>query len=154
MTDKKNKSESLPRTHFSAWIDISSRWSDNDQYGHINNVVYYSFFDTAVNQLLIQMNLLDPKNSDVIGLVVQSHCEFTQSLSFPCPIQAGVRVAHIGRSSVRYEIGLFAAGKMYSAANGYFVHVYVDRHSRIPVAVAPTWRERLACLMINPSENQ
>ncbi len=153
MTDKKVKTEPLTRASFAAWVDITSRWSDNDQYGHINNVVYYSFFDTAVNQLLIQMNLLDPSSSEVIGLVVQSHCEFTQSLSFPCPIQAGVRVAHIGRSSVRYEIGLFAAGKMQSAANGHFVHVYVDRMSRSPVAVTPIWRDRLATLMINPSEN-
>ncbi len=137
MTSKVN---ALARDQFKQWIDISSRWGDNDQYGHINNVLYYSFFDTAVNQLLMQHQLLDPHRGNIIGLVVQSHCDFLEGLSFPGLIQAGVRVAHLGRTSVKYEIGLFSAGKIQSAAHGHFVHVYVDRHTRRPIELPPSWR--------------
>lgn len=110
---------------------------DNDVYGHLNNVVYYSLFDTAVNRLLIEAGALDLHAGEVIGLVVETHCNFFESLAFPQQIDAGVRVAHQGRSSVRYEIGLFAQGAELCAARGHFVHVYVDRDQRRPVPALP-----------------
>jgi len=110
---------------------------DNDIYGHLNNVVYYSLFDTAVNQYLIQAGALDIHGGAVIGLVVETHCNFFDSLAFPQAIDAGIRVSSPGRSSVRYEIGLFAEGAETCAARGHFIHVYVDRDSRRPVAALP-----------------
>ena len=112
---------------------ISSRWMDNDLYGHINNVQYYSFFDTVVNRYLIQAGALDIHGGEVIGLVVETHCNYFAPLAFPQDAQAGLRVAHLGASSVRYEVGLFAAGQATAAAAGHFVHVYVDRVTRRPV---------------------
>jgi acyl-CoA thioester hydrolase len=105
---------------------------DNDVYGHINNVIYYSFFDTAVNGTLIDEGLLDPLNSPVIGLVVETGCTYAASVSFPDNIDAGIRVAHLGSSSVRYEVGLFKDGEDAAAAEGFFVHVYVDAKTRRP----------------------
>jgi acyl-CoA thioester hydrolase len=135
-----------PRAHFAAFHDIASRWMDNDVYGHINNVVYYSFFDTAVNGLLIAAGVLDIHGGDVIGLVVETHCNYFAPIAFPQAVTAGVRVAQLGRSSVRYEIGLFAGDAPESAAAGHFIHVYVDRATRRPVplpeplkAVLRTW---------------
>lgn len=125
------------RNTYAAFVPLTTRWMDNDVYGHLNNVVYYSLFDTAVNHLLIDAGALDIHAGAVIGLVVETHCNFFESLAFPQAIQAGVRVAHQGRSSVRYEIGLFADGSELCAARGHFVHVYVDRDSRRPVAELP-----------------
>ena len=122
-----------PRTAFAAFSLISTRWMDNDVYGHVNNVVYYSFFDTAVNGLLIAAGVLDIHGGDVIGLVVETQCNYFAPIAFPQPVTAGVRVAQLGRSSVRYEIGLFAGDAPESAASGHFVHVYVDRATRRPV---------------------
>ena len=118
--------------HFQA---IPTRWADNDVYGHVNNVVYYSYFDTVVNQYLIEQCVLDVPTSTVIGLVVETQCEYFAPLSFPDVVHAGLRVAKIGNSSVRYEVGLFRNSEEAAAAQGYFVHVYVDRASRSPVAV-------------------
>jgi acyl-CoA thioester hydrolase len=109
---------------------------DNDAYGHVNNVVYYSFFDTAVNGHLIDAGALVIDTSPVIGLVIETHCNYFSSLTYPQTVDAGLRVSHVGRSSVRYEIGLFAAGEPLAAAIGHFVHVYVDRATRRP-AVLP-----------------
>ena len=125
------------RNAYPRWVSLTTRWMDNDVYGHLNNVVYYSLFDTAVNSLLIEVGALDIHGGDVIGLVVETHCNFFESLAFPQRIDAGVRVANQGRSSVRYEIGLFAEGAATCAARGHFVHVYVDRDSRRPVAELP-----------------
>jgi acyl-CoA thioester hydrolase len=125
------------RASYARFVPLSTRWMDNDAYGHLNNVVYYSLFDTAVNRLLIEAGALDIHAGEVIGLVVETHCNFFDSLAFPQAIEAGVRVARQGRSSVRYEIGLFAQGAEHCAARGHFVHVYVDRHSRRPVAALP-----------------
>ena len=125
------------RNAYPRWVPLTTRWMDNDVYGHLNNVVYYSLFDTAVNSLLIEAGALDIHGGDVIGLVVETHCNFFESLAFPQRIEAGVRVANQGRSSVRYEIGLFAEGAATCAARGHFVHVYVDRDSRRPVAELP-----------------
>jgi acyl-CoA thioester hydrolase len=108
---------------------------DNDVYGHVNNVVYYSFFDTAVNQLLIEAGVLDPVRSPTIGLVVETQCRYFSPVAFPDEIRAGVRVAHIGRSSVRYEIGLFRAEDPLASAEGHFVHVYVNRRTHRPAVV-------------------
>jgi acyl-CoA thioester hydrolase len=118
--------------HFQA---IPTRWADNDVYGHVNNVVYYSYFDTVVNQYLIEQRVLDVPTSTVIGLVVETQCEYFAPLSFPDVVHAGLRVAKIGNSSVRYEIGLFRNDEDAACAQGYFVHVYVDRASRNPIAV-------------------
>ena len=107
---------------------------DNDVYGHVNNVVYYSFFDTAVNAALVEAGVLDPATSEVIGLVVETGCRYAAPLGFPADVDAGIRVARLGTSSVRYEVGLFAAGEV-AAAEGFFVHVYVDRATRRPVTV-------------------
>ena len=122
-----------PRTTYKVFRTIGTRWMDNDAYGHVNNVVYYSWFDTAVNGYLIEQGVLDIHRGDTIGLVVQTRCNYFSAIAFPQAVRAGVRVAHLGRSSVRYEIGLFADDESLSAARGYFVHVYVDRHTRRPV---------------------
>ncbi len=124
-----------PRSAYRRFEPVPTRWKDNDVYGHLNNVVHYSLFDTAVNRYLIEAGALDPLQGEVIGLVVETHCNFFASLAFPQRIDAGLRVARIGGSSVRYEIGLFAEGEVLSAASGHFVHVYVDRASRRPVAL-------------------
>lgn len=130
--------------HFAA---LSTRWMDNDVYGHLNNVVYYSFFDTAVNRYLIEAGALDIHRGAVIGLVVETHCNYFAPLAFPQSVEAGLRVATIGASSVRYEIGLFAAGEPLTAARGHFVHVYVDRVTRRPAALPPAFTQALKELM-------
>jgi acyl-CoA thioester hydrolase len=130
--------------HFRA---ITTRWMDNDVYGHVNNVQYYSFFDTVVNGYLIAQGALDPVSSDVIGLVVETQCNYFAPLSFPQGVDAGLRVAHLGTSSVRYEVGLFAQGDEAAAAQGHFVHVYVDRATRRPVALPQLLKDALAPLM-------
>ena len=114
---------------------IPKRWADNDVYGHVNNVVYYSYFDTVVNQYLIEQRILDLPTSTIIGLVVETQCEYFAPLSFPDVVHAGLRVSRIGNSSVRYEIGLFRNEEETASAQGYFVHVYVDRASRKPITV-------------------
>ncbi|MEH0167396.1 acyl-CoA thioesterase [Roseateles microcysteis] len=126
-----------PRSAYAQFVRLGTRWMDNDIYGHLNNVVYYSLFDTAVNQYLIAQGALDIHGGEVIGLVVETHCNFFDSLAFPQAIDAGIRVSQQGRSSVRYEIGLFAKGADTCAARGHFIHVYVDRENRRPVAALP-----------------
>jgi acyl-CoA thioester hydrolase len=131
--------------HFQA---IPTRWADNDIYGHVNNVVYYSYFDTVVNQYLIEQGALDLVKSPVIGLVVETQCEYFAPLSFPDVVHAGLRVAKVGNSSVRYEIGLFRNEEKTASAQGYFVHVYVDRASRRSTAVPAGMRAALEKLLI------
>ena len=121
------------RSAYQAFYPVGTRWMDNDLYGHVNNVVYYSFFDTAVNGYLIAAGALDIHAGAVIGLVIETHCNYFSPLAFPQAVEAGLRVAHLGRSSVRYEVGLFAQGEPLTAAAGHFVHVYVDRETRRPV---------------------
>jgi acyl-CoA thioester hydrolase len=121
-----------PRAAYRAFRPITTRWMDNDVYGHVNNVVYYSFFDTAVNGLLVDAGVLDLHAGPVIGLVVETQCNYFEPIAFPQGVAAGVRVGQLGRSSVRYEIGLFADDSPVSAAAGHFVHVYVDRTTRRP----------------------
>lgn len=116
---------------------LTTRWMDSDPYGHMNNVVHYSLFDTVVNAWLIERGALDIQRSPVIGLVVETGCHYFAPLTYPEPVTAALRVAHIGRSSVRYEVALFGAASETAAAQGHFVHVYVDRESRRPVAELP-----------------
>jgi len=127
---------------------ISTRWMDNDVYGHINNVQYYSFFDTAVNRYLIAAGALDIHAGDTIGLVVETHCNYFAPLAFPQDVEAALRVAHVGSSSVRYEIGLFAPGEPLAAAMGHFVHVYVDRATRRPARLPLALLAALAPLRV------
>ncbi len=134
------------RSAYKAFRTIGTRWSDNDVYGHVNNVVYYSWFDTAVNAHLIEQGALDIHAGDVIGLVIETQCNYFAPLAFPEPVHAGLRVAHLGRSSVRYEVGLFAADADQAAACGHFVHVYVDRQTRRPVALPPRLKQVLETL--------
>jgi acyl-CoA thioester hydrolase len=128
-----SRAQAADRADYALFRRLDTRWMDNDVYGHLNNVVYYSLFDTAVNATLIEAGALDIHDGGVIGLVVETHCNYFAPLSFPQPVEAGLRVATIGRSSVRYEIGLFAAEESTAAACGHFVHVYVDRQTRRPV---------------------
>ncbi len=122
-----------PRSAYRVFRPISTRWSDNDIYGHVNNTVYYSWFDTAINGLLIESGALDIHAGQVIGLVVETQCNYFAPLAFPEPVVAGIRVAHIGPSSVRYEIALFPGNEdQLCAAKGHFIHVYVDRATRRP----------------------
>ena len=127
---------------------ITTRWMDNDIYGHVNNVTYYSYFDTAVNRYLIEAGVLDIHAGEVIGLVIETHCNYFAPLAFPRNVEAAIRVAHIGKSSVRYEIGLFEAGEPLSAACGHFVHVYVDRAERRPTALPLPFVEALQRLQV------
>ena len=136
------------REAFRLFRPIPTRWMDNDLYGHVNNVVYYSYFDTAVNGYLIEAGALDIHQGTTIGLVIETRCNYFAPLAFPQTIDAGLRVAHLGSSSVRYEIGLFAQGEPLSAASGHFVHVYVDRASRRPVPLPLALRQALEPLKV------
>ncbi len=131
------------RTRYPLFRPIQTRWSDNDAYGHVNNVVYYAWFDTSINGWLIERGVLDIAQGPVIGLVVETGCRYARSISYPEPVEAGIRVAHIGRSSVRYEVGLFTQGHEEAAAAGFFIHVYVDRQTMRPVPLPDPLR---ACL--------
>ncbi len=126
--------------------NIPTRWMDNDIYGHVNNVNYYSFFDTAVNGFLIEQGALDIENSETIGLVVETGCRYFAPLSFPDTVVAGISVSHIGNSSVRYEVGLFKEGDTEPAAQGFFVHVYVDRASRRPTSIPEKMKNVLTAI--------
>jgi len=122
-----------PRAAYPVFSVITTRWMDNDVYGHVNNVVYYSWFDTAVNALLIERGALDIHHGQTIGFVVETQCNYFAPIAFPQTVEAGIRVAQAGRSSVRYEIALFAEGADTAAAQGHFVHVYVDRATQRPM---------------------
>jgi acyl-CoA thioester hydrolase len=137
------KPQALPRTAYPVFRNITTRWMDNDAYGHVNNVVYYSWFDTAVNAHLIEHGVLDIHTGDSIGLVVETQCNYFAPLAFPQTVEAGIRVAHQGSSSVRYEVGLFAQGEALTAARGHFVHVYVDRTTRRPMPLAAKFQSVL-----------
>ena len=137
-----------PRSAYRHFSQITTRWMDNDVYRHINNVVYYSFFDTAVNQFLIERGALDIEASEVVGLVVETQCRYFSPVSFPSIIHAGIRVAHLGTSSVRYEVGLFCDDGATASAQGHFVHVYVDRATSHPVPLPASLREALAPLAV------
>jgi len=135
-----------PRSAYKAFRSIGTRWMDNDAYGHVNNVVYYSWFDTAVNAYLIEHGVLDIHHGQAIGLVVETQCNYFAPLAFPQTVEAGLRVARLGSTSVRYEVALFAQDQDLCAARGHFVHVYVDRESRRPVSLPNPLKELLETL--------
>jgi acyl-CoA thioester hydrolase len=134
------------RDAYRAWRAVPTRWADNDAYGHVNNTVYYTWFDTAVNAWLIEAGLLDVEAGDPIGLVVETGCRYARPLAFPETVEVGLAVERLGTSSVRYRLGVFAKGADEAAAEGFFVHVYVDRETRRPVPLPEAWRERLSSL--------
>jgi acyl-CoA thioester hydrolase len=131
------------REHYPHLLRLPTRWKDNDVYGHVNNVEYYSFFDTVINHWLIVEGGLDIHTGDVIGLCVESHCAYHAAISFPETIEAGLRVGRLTRSSARYEIGLFRAEAEPAIATGWFVHVFVDRAGRRPVEIPERLRSAL-----------
>jgi len=130
-----DRPQPLPRSAYRRFVPLTTRWLDNDAYGHINNVIYYALFDTAVNGILIEAGAIDIAAGEVIGYVVETRCNYFAPLAFPQALEAGIRVGRIGSSSVRYEIGIFAAGAAETAARGHFIHVYVDRATGRPVAL-------------------
>jgi acyl-CoA thioester hydrolase len=144
------KPQPEPRSAYRAFRTIGTRWMDNDAYGHVNNVVYYSWFDTVVNRYLIEAGALDIHAGAVIGLVIETHCNYFASLAFPQVVEAGLRVGQLGRSSVRYEVGLFEQGAATTAACGHFIHVYVDRQTRRPVELPAALRAALQPLTTTP----
>jgi len=139
----------LARGDFPHQLPIATRWSDNDAYGHLNNVVYYAYFDTVVNQYLISQGVLDVEESAVIGLVVETGCRYFASAAFPEPLVAGLRVVRLGNSSVRYEIALFSEGGERAIAQGFFVHVYVDRATRRPMPLPAALRGALQKIFVS-----
>ena len=141
-----SRAEPLVRGPFKWWRTIATRWADNDVYGHVNNTVYYQWFDTAVNGWLVDQRLLDMDGGKLIGLVVETRCSYFEPLAFPRPVEVGIALAHLGTSSVRYRVGIFDAGQPKTAAHGEFTHVYVDRETRRPLALPQSWREALAAL--------
>lgn len=143
-----DKIRPLRRDEFPHHLPIPTRWSDNDAYGHLNNVVFYSYFDTVVNQYLITRGVLDIDTSPVIGLVVETGCNYFASAAFPEKLEAGLRVARLGNSSVRYEIALFREGVDEAIAQGHFVHVYVGRETRRPVRLPTKLREVLSKIQV------
>ena len=148
MSGAGNAGAPLPRDAYRHFLAMPTRWMDNDSYGHVNNVVYYSYFDTVVNEHLINVGGLDIASSPTIGLVVETYCRFHRPLSFPGVVDAGMRVARLGETSVRYEIGLFGHGDAEAAATGHFVHVWVDRASNRPTSVPAAIRAVLADLLV------
>jgi acyl-CoA thioester hydrolase len=138
----------LGREAFARFVPVSTRWSDNDPYGHINNAAYYVFFDAAVNAILIEAGLLDPASSDVIGLVVENNCVFFASLAFPDAIEIGVAVEQLGRTSVRYVVSAFKAGAPLAAAQGRYTHVYVERATQRPTPIPAGHRRLMESLRV------
>ena len=141
------------RSAFVHFCEITTRWMDNDAYRHVNNVVYYSFFDTAVNQHLIEQGLLDIEHSPAVGLVVENECRYFNSLAFPDKVTVGIRVSHVGTSSLKYELGIFRNDEDLESAHGNFVHVYVDRESNTPVPLPPPLRAAVMALQALDKEN-
>jgi len=134
---------------YAHWEIVPTRWKDNDVYGHVNNVVHYSLMDTVINKWLIERGGLDIHEGGVIGLCVESHCNYHASVSYPEKVSVGLRVGHLGRSSVRYEIGLHREDGSELVAEGHFVHVFVDRETRRPVEIPGKLREALRTLMVS-----
>jgi acyl-CoA thioester hydrolase len=136
----------MNRTDYKHFLTIPTRWMDNDVYGHVNNVVYYSWFDTVINEYLIRFGGLDIHHAPIVGFAVESGCAYSRSFAFPEPVCAGLRVTKIGNSSVRYEVGLFGEGDDEPRATGYFVHVFVDRTANRSVPIPVTIRAALVSI--------
>ena len=135
------------RADYAYFLNLQSRWMDNDLYGHVNNVTYYSYFDTVVNYFLIEKGGLDIHNAALVGVVVESHCTYRRPIAYPELVECGLRVGKLGKSSVRYEIGIFIEGHDDAAADGYFVHVFVNRESNTPVPIPIPIRDALASIV-------
>ena len=133
----------LGRAAYPVWREMATRWGDNDAYGHVNNTIHYTWFDSAVNAWLIEAGLLDIAQGDPIGLVVETGCRYAAPLAYPEPVEIGLGVARLGGSSVTYRLGVFAASAAEAAAEGHFTHVYVDRAARRPVPLPDAWRATL-----------
>jgi acyl-CoA thioester hydrolase len=142
------RAEAKKRSDYPHFHTITTRWMDNDVYGHVNNVVYYSWFDTVVNQFLVANNVLDIEHSPVIGLVIETQCNYFASVAFPETVTAGLRVTKLGNSSVRYEVGIFRGEEESASAQGHFVHVYVDRASRKPSSIPEKMRALLQSIEV------
>jgi acyl-CoA thioester hydrolase len=143
------------RERYRYFVGVTTRWMDNDLYGHVNNVMYYSYFDTAVNRFLIEAGELDIHESPVIGVAVESKCNFRSPLAYPEDLEVGVRADHISRRSVRYGIGVFRAGEDEAAASGYFVHVFVDRRTMKPVSIPAQIRTALESnAVLDPADDR
>lgn len=136
-----------PRSAYRYWTPITTRWHDNDVYGHVNNTVYYAWFDTAVNAWLVEAGLLDIERGDPIGLVVETGCRYASSIAFPQSVEVGLAVAKLGSSSVTYHLGIFVEGASEPTAEGHFTHVYVGRESRRPAPLPEAWRARIGALI-------
>src|SRR4051794_24333953 len=136
------------RTDYRHFLSVSTRWMDGDTYGHVNNVAYYAYFDTAVNEHLIRHRALDPNSSNIVGFVVETSCRYHRPLTFPEVIDVGLRVTRLGNTSVRYEVAIFKQNEDQAAADGHFVHVWVDRASRRPTPVPAAVREALSPLVV------
>jgi acyl-CoA thioester hydrolase len=138
------------RSRYLYWLNIPSRWQDGDPYGHVNNVVYYSWFDTVLTRMLIERQVLRRADWPAIGLCIESQCNFHAPVTFPESVDAGLRIGRIGNSSLRYEIGLFKAGEEAPCATGHFVHVFVDAQTRRPVPLIEPVRQAMAALVLPP----
>lgn len=138
-----NRETPAPRSSYKVWRTFTTRWADNDAYGHVNNTVFYEWFDSAVNAWLVEQGMLDIEHGDPIGLVVGTRCTFFAPLAFPQEVEVGLAVRELRRSSIRYRIGIFGSEVASAAAQGEFVHVVVDRASRRPVEIPPEWRSKL-----------
>jgi acyl-CoA thioester hydrolase len=138
----------IPRSSYKHFRSIPTRWHDNDVYRHINNIVYYAFFDTVINGYLMTEGGLDYDTSGVVGFAIESHCQFHRAIRFPQIVEAGLRVATLGNTSVRYEIGIFIEGEEACAAHGHFVHVFVHRPDNRPVPIPSKIRQALEGLLV------
>ena len=147
-----SRPEPARRSEFKVWKRFTTRWADNDAYGHVNNTVYYQWFDSAVNAWLVEQGLLDIGGGDPIALVVETACTFHAPLEFPGDVEVGLAVANIGRSSVRYRIGVFAPDSDQAAAVGRFIHVAVSRSDRRPVPWPDAWRAAFTQIAVDQSE--
>ncbi len=143
----------VTRRLFPYWQAIDARWRDNDIYGHVNNAVYYTYIDTIINGYMIENKVLDPWSDNVVGFVVESHCSFLKPLRYPVSIDGGLRVEYLGKSSVRYEVGMFQKGDNQAAAVGGFTHVFVDRSSDRPTPIPGKLRSVLAKLLVSEKES-
>ena len=141
-----SRSPPAGRADFKVWRKFTTRWADNDAYGHVNNTIYYQWFDSAVNGWLVEQGLLDIRDGDPIALVVETRCTYVAPIAFPQEVEVGLAIAELGRSSMRYRIGVFAEGAPNAAAEGEFVHVMVGRESRESVEIPENWRDALGAL--------
>ncbi len=152
MSDGGGRRPMRSRDDYRHFLTLPTRWQDNDVYGHINNAAYYGFIDTAVNRYLIDGGFLDWDKGEIVGLVVENGCRFAKPMTFPDPVVVGLCVTRIGNSSVRYEAGLFSAGDRDASAEGYYIHVYVDRATMRPRPLPGMLRDLLAPLSISKTE--